>query len=137
MHAVQSHCATQANQEEGVTHLIELLEFVETEWNRHANSNRRTMRDLKIPSSITHLTIEGVVYRLGSRRVLWFEKMVRGYSQDRFYVTEAIDADGHPHQLHLDRSLGTMYDDVRLVLARPLDIQRVQRSYASGPPIRD
>lgn len=138
MHVVQPQYASQSIRKEGVNNLIELLEFVQTEWDRFMNSKRRTMRDLVIPGHITHLVINGEIYEIGGRRALWFERLDRGYCQDRFYVSEGTDMNGHPYQLHLDRSQGNMYDDVVLVLARRLGVPQVKRTFSStGPSVRD
>lgn len=124
--------------EEGICHVIELLEFVNSEWERFQNSKRPTMRDLKIPAHITHFVIAGVAYDLATRRTLWFERTDKGYHRDRFYISEAICMDGRPHQLHLDRSAGASYDDLVLVCAKRLGVPSISRSFSStDPPVHE
>lgn len=138
MHITPLQETNQSIREEGISHVIELLEFVNSEWERYLNSKRPTMRDLTVPAHITHLVIDGAAYDLGNRRVLWFERTDKGYHCDRFYISEAICMNGNPHQLHLDRSAGASYDDLALVCAKRLGIPKVSRTFSStGPSVRE
>lgn len=145
MHVVLRCGITQSIRDTGIAHLIELLEFVRTEWNRFENSKSRTMRNLTVPSGITHIVIGGELYKLTDRRALWFErcetceKCRKGYNPNRFYISEVTDLSGHSFQLYLDRSAGSSHDDVRVVRAKLLYIpQQITRDTAStGPRVRD
>jgi hypothetical protein len=138
MHIIPASNTNQSIRREGICNVIELLEFVNSEWNRFENSKRPTMRDLRIPPHITHLVIKGMAYDLGNRRELWFEKVGKGYHRDRFYISEAISMSGHPYQLHLDRSSGALYDDLNLVRAKRLGVPSVSRTFSStGPLVRE
>ena len=138
MHVVQPHYISQSTRKEGVDSLTQLLEFVQVEWDRYVNSKRRTMRDLVIPPHILHIVICEQDYELGGRRALWFERPKQGYNPDRFYISEVTDMCGQQYQLHLDRSEGSMYDDVKLVFARRLGVPQIHRTFSStGPQVRE
>jgi len=141
MHVVLTHHVGQSTRDGGARSLIDLLVFVEFEWQKHLASSRRTMNELKVPPNIEYLFLGGKRYRIGGPRKIWFkkvEKAARGYNPDLFYVTEAFDDDGHPHQLDFDLSKGSVFDDELIVKARPVDITRfTHASVSTGPLVRE
>lgn len=138
MHVVRTQDTKQNTTKEGVDGLAKLLEFLESEWNRHENSKRLSMRDLKVPLHITHIVIEEVTYELRGPRIIWFEKVGRRYNHDRFYISEGSDMDGQSFQLYLDRSPVNNHDSVRLIRARRVGGPKIYRTFsATGPRIQD
>lgn len=117
MHVVLDHSIDQTKRLRGITNLIALLEFVDSEWCRFQASSARTMRDeLTIPAHIRYIVVGGVWYELvGRKREVWFHRTKDGYDGNRFYLSEAMDECGHPWQLFLDRSGGASYDDLVVV----------------------
>lgn len=139
MHVVYSQSMTQSKREEGISSFIKLLEIIRAEQSRFMNSKRRTMRDIKIPPDIMYILVEGKLYQLRDRRILWFERTTAGYNFNHFYVSEVLDETGHPCQLSLDRTNGDTHDKVRILKVRELGIQaKIGRTYAStGPRVLD
>jgi len=123
----------------GVHTLLDLLGHVELEWHKHLASSRRTMNDLKLPPSIEYLILGGREYRIGGPRKIWLkrdDKAPRLYDPTQFYVTEAIDREGHPHQLAFNTAMGTVFDG-GICKVQPIGAP-VGRSFSSkGPLVRE
>lgn len=139
MHVVLTHETSQSTRDGGVQSLLDLLRFVDLEWKKYAFSSARTMKELRVPPSIQYLILGGREYRIGGPRSVWFKKIdrpIKGYDPNLFYVTEALDHEGHPHQLDFDLSRGSAFDD-ELVRVRPI-VPRIGRSFSSkGPLVRE
>lgn len=126
MLVVPMHSTTQDIHRKAVEGSTELLEFVDAAWRRFERSKGSSMRDLVVPSEITHILVEGQVFMPSeNRHVLWFEltgkvKNRTIYSDERFYISQVVDMDASPFQLHLDRSMCGSHEDLRIIRAKPL-----------------
>ena len=122
--------------------ILELLDFVDNEWRKFSCSSQRTMKDLKVPSSVECIILGDETYRIGGPRNIWFKKdphATRGYNPGLMYVTEAFDTHDRSHQL--DFTLSEVHDAGKaswLVKPRLLAISSVGRGYTAGAsPLRD
>lgn len=126
MLVVPLHSTTQNVHRKAVEGSTALLEFVDAAWRGYERTRGSSMRDLVVPNDITHIIVDGQVFTpSASRRIVWFEltgkvKNRNIYSDERFYLSQVMDLDGHSFQLHLDRALCGSHEDLRIIRAKPL-----------------